>query len=119
MRGKFGEAAFNELFSWYTQNAKKDKHDFLLTKNEFKDLVLCNCSYCGRAPYKEIENKHNNGNFKYTGIDRIDSTKGYIKGNVRPCCSQCNLIKLQYDTNDFLLHVKTVYEHLNLQNKKD
>ena len=111
---EFGESAFNLLLSSYKYTAKRYGREFLLTKEEFRELVLCNCSYCGRAPHKEKENTCNNGNFKYTGIDRIDNTKGYVKGNVRPCCWQCNNIKSNYDTEDFLLHVKTIYAHLNL-----
>jgi hypothetical protein len=27
------------------------------------------------------------------GLDRLDSSKGYTKGNVVPCCLQCNVVK--------------------------
>ena len=110
----YGEAAFTALLNHYKHNAKKERHEFSLTEDEFRDLVLCNCCYCGRPPYNESKNSYNNGNFKYTGIDRIDNTKGYVKGNVRPCCKQCNYIKSNYGTEDFLSHVKTIYEHLSL-----
>lgn len=31
--------------------------------------------------------------FIYQGIDRVDSDKGYVTGNVLPCCRICNCAK--------------------------
>ena len=43
------------------------------------------CSYCG-GPL----------GLKGVGIDRRDSNKGYIKGNVVACCGTCNNLKGTY-----------------------
>lgn len=109
----YGESAFNALFKSYKYGAKKRGLEFTLSKDEFKELVLRNCYYCGREPYQERRNKFN-GNFMYTGIDRIDNSKGYVKDNIRPCCWQCNVIKHKHNAEDFLNTVKDIYEHMEL-----
>lgn len=56
------------------------------------------CYLCGRGPS--------------FGIDRVDSSKGYVPNNVQPCCSTyCNYMKKDLDLGDFKRHVAYVYGH--------
>lgn len=53
------------------------------------------------------------------GIDRIDSSKGYTEDNCRPCCTQCNTLKLDYTEQEFfdkvsLIHNKHSYRNVSL-----
>jgi len=48
-------------------------------------------------------------------MDRVDSSKGYEKDNVVPCCTRCNLMKLTYSREDFLTHAMKIYKF----NKKE
>ena len=50
----------------------------------------------------------------FNGVDRIDSSLGYSVNNCLPCCEKCNKMKLVYETNDFLNHIKQIYEFNNL-----
>lgn len=79
--------------------AAKDREIvFELTLNTFKDNFYKKpCHYC-------LD--------ECTGIDRLDSNKGYIDGNMVPCCAQCNIMKLDYDINDFKKQIIKIYHNL-------
>jgi len=51
------------------------------------------------------------GNLIYNGVDRIDSTKGYIKDNLVPCCEICNKAKSNLDIEIFLNWVNRIKKH--------
>lgn len=108
----YGEAAFNHLFSSYKAQAIKRGYEFRLEKKYFRSLVESSCFYCGadREGIIKAENNQINGSFQYTGIDRINSSKGYIEGNVRSCCKWCNYSKNCRDEKDFLEWIERVYK---------
>lgn len=90
-----GESAFNCLFQGYKKSAKIRNYKWELTKDDFKQLTQQDCYYCGKQPSNIVYErpKYTNGGYKCNGVDRIDNTKGYAIGNVRPCCKQCNISK--------------------------
>lgn len=53
-----------------------------LTLEEYKTLVIRPCEYC------ELEL-----NPTGSGLDRMEAAKGYVTGNVVPCCATCNMFK--------------------------
>jgi hypothetical protein len=53
-----------------------------------------------------------NGSFTYSGIDRIDSSIGYIEGNVVSCCSKCNTAKSDMPFDEFRVWAIRLYEKL-------
>lgn len=71
----------------YAKAAFLRKHPFELTEEEFEEIVRRPCYYCGLPPSSKVGREY------FSGIDRIDSRHGYIKGNVRPCCGNCNMGK--------------------------
>jgi len=50
------------------------------------------CYLCG----KENSETHQNG------IDRVDSTIGYVESNMKSCCGTCNIMKSNYTLDSFL-----------------
>lgn len=98
---------FGIAFSAYKSSAKTRNLDFNLDINSTTQLFKSNCTYCNLPPYNKIANKYN---VTYTGLDRIDSSKGYIKGNVQACCKQCNIGKLSMTHQDYLDHIKRIYD---------
>ncbi len=88
-----GEANFNNLYHRMVQNAKSRNHSFELTKDEVRALTGSNCYYCGLPPSQVMRGPGLNGAYFFNGIDRIDSNRGYISDNVRPCCKTCNFAK--------------------------
>ena len=82
----------------YRQDAKYREYEFLLTDEEIRSLFRNRCDYCGVL--KDIN-----------GIDRVDSTKGYIIGNVVSCCIICNMAKKKMTKQEFLDWIKRVAVH--------
>lgn len=78
--------------------------DCHLTLPQVKALVQLPCVYCGKEPsnrfrvrYK-VDGRYQRGvepslELLTNGLDRVDSTKGYVLGNVVPCCFECNRMK--------------------------
>lgn len=89
-----GYAARNELLASYIKSAQSRGYEWGLTLDSFVKVVTGACTYCGVARDRERRpNKDVNGGFWYTGIDRSNNAIGYIKGNVVPCCWDCNRAK--------------------------
>lgn len=81
-------------------------------------LTKSNCNYCNKLPYNTIGvSRKEMPRIIYQGIDRIDSSKGYIESNVVPCCKVCNFAKMALTTNDFLSHIEAIYKH-SIESKK-
>lgn len=74
-------------FGAYKTNAKAKGLIFAITLNEFMEIVEKPCYYCGGEGY---------------GIDRLDNSMGYLKGNIVSCCSMCNYMKNAYTEEDFI-----------------
>lgn len=67
-------------FTIYKQGARSRGLCFRLTLDRFRELFASECAYCGESPSR--------------GVDRIDSSIGYIESNCAPCCGRCNCMKL-------------------------
>ena len=110
----------NQLYRTYKTNSQKRGHEFLLTQEEFESIIFQNCHYCGESPRPMTESQmigHGNPNqppLCYNGIDRLDSTKDYTIDNVVPCCPRCNYMKHILNYDEFLSHIKKIYNNLNL-----
>lgn len=107
------------VYSNYKSKSKLKKWEFELSKEEFKNIVIQNCYYCGLPPNKfrldRIKsNRKIDCSFLLNGVDRKDSEKGYVKDNVLPCCEDCNKAKRNLDINTFLKMIKSIYKNLNL-----
>lgn len=97
---KHGSSRFCE----YRNNAEKRGHKFELTHDFFKEITSKECFYCGM--YSTDFNDKSRGN----GIDRVDSSIGYIESNCVPSCSRCNFLKNTMTKDVFLGHIKNIYE---------
>jgi hypothetical protein len=92
-----------------------------LTLPQVKFVSQMPCAYCGKEPsnlfrrkYKADDGKHGYGpemEIRYSGIDRVDATKGYIHGNVVPCCWECNKIKSALTLDEFLGLIERIRQH--------
>lgn len=76
----------------YSTYKKRHKDKFssstsLISKEEFEEMSLKSCCYCGVIGPN--------------GIDRVDSDKGYEKSNCAPCCKHCNYTKGNLSLSDF------------------
>ena len=96
-------------YKYYKKEAKSEGRDFEITRYEFYKTILKPCYYCGSPPLKrtvKIKNSKITGNFN--GVDRVDNTKGYIRGNYVPCCKRCNFLKSDIPLRGFLEHINKI-----------
>ncbi|MCP6718871.1 MAG: hypothetical protein KJI71_01385 [Patescibacteria group bacterium] len=96
--GKYTNKGYRSLYNHYKRTAKKRGHVFKIDFSQFLSLIDKDCSIC-EASLSNLYTKSGNQNYqlKYNGIDRIDSKKGYIKGNVQTLCYVCNTMKMNFD----------------------
>lgn len=94
------EQYFKSLkLSHYKNSAKKRNHEWGLNDEYFFSLITGNCYYCGSKPL--LENKRKSHSMLLNGIDRKDSSKGYIESNVVSCCKFCNFAKGDSSIEEF------------------
>lgn len=107
-----GVAAFNHIYRSYKSRAANRKQEFLLTTEQFRDIITRNCHYCKIEPLQEfsVYKAKDSGTFLYNGVDRINSKIGYRIDNVVPCCWICNRAKGELSTEEFLAWSKRLYE---------
>jgi len=94
----------------YRQGAKNRNLDFELTRDEFAIITEKPCHYCGE--YSDVYFDK-----PYSGIDRVDSSIGYVVNNVVPCCTMCNRMKLDYNINTWVEKMKKILSHLEDTNE--
>lgn len=96
--------------------AKVKNHKINISYKDWHLLSKKNCYYCGSLPSNIIKSKHNNGDFIYNGIDRLNSNLGYELNNCVPCCKKCNRAKSDMTEREFIEWIKKTYR--SLKNKK-
>lgn len=109
------KALKHKIYTNYVAAAKKRGYTFTITEDDFCQLIVQNCYYCGIEPYMTY--KYGRGKnqaldyseFKYNGVDRVDNEKDYTKDNCVPCCKFCNNAKSTYG-KDWLLRVKRLFK---------
>lgn len=67
------------------RSAKQRNLVWIISMEDFQLLIKQPCYYCNN----QLGKQEHGG----SGLDRIDSSKGYELHNVLPCCPTCNLIK--------------------------
>jgi 5-methylcytosine-specific restriction endonuclease McrA len=96
------------------------KCGFHLTLSELMVITQLPCSYCGKVPsnvyhltYKTGGKNHvdTSKEIRCSGIDRVDSSKPYVHGNVVPCCWVCNRMKGPMPLDKFLGAVRRIRKH--------
>jgi 5-methylcytosine-specific restriction endonuclease McrA len=86
-----GVAAKNRIKKAYRQNAKNRGVVWNLSDARFEQVIAETCVYCGAVPTnRTTDTKHP---IMYSGIDRVDNTRGYVDDNVVACCIVCNHAK--------------------------
>lgn len=112
----FAEASFNVIYNEYKKRSEKNGRSFSLSVEYFKKLINSNCTYCGEPP----SNKkicRGNGDYVYSGIDRLDSCKGYEEENVVSCCKICNFMKKTMGQQEFLDHIEKIHNYQKEKNE--
>ncbi len=106
-------SASYKLYHRYRQGAAARGYIFELTLKEVQQLITQPCNYCGIESSIQIDVSLINEErvYNFNGIDRVDNTVGYVKGNVVSCCSICNKAKSTQTTISFLSWIDRISKH--------
>ena len=102
-----GVSAQRRAIDVMKRNAKNRCIKWELTDEQTINLMAQPCDYCGQSPSNLSSAR--TGTFNYSGIDRVDSSRGYVLGNVVPCCFVCNNAKRTMSKEAFLSWVRKVF----------
>lgn len=86
----------------YKERAKKKSLSFDLEYESFAEFVQLSCVYCGFSG-------------AIVGLDRIDSSQGYVQENVVPCCKVCNYMKLDHKLQDWMQAMRDIFENMGYE----
>lgn len=104
-----GGSALRRAYLTYQAQARDRGYPFALSEEEFARITQLPCVYC--AAVRVSTTRLSKSEFRYNGIDRIDNAKGYVEGNMAPCCRPCNLMKGTRSHEEFLAHIQRVAAH--------
>ena len=94
-------------FRMYQWNSKKVDRDFEIDIEQFKGYVENNtCHYCGSGERR-------------LGMDRVDSSKGYLVENIVPCCYLCNRAKSDMEYDEFIRLCSDIVKNEPTRNTKN
>jgi hypothetical protein len=84
----------------YKQSARYRNLELDLMDERLVHLLKQDCAYCGAAANP------------LNGIDRVDSNRGYVEGNVTTSCRRCNIAKNDMSLEEFKAWIKRVANHM-------
>jgi transposase len=98
IQARKAEAPYVRIFSAYRSNAKDRKMVWELSLIQMMHLISLPCAYCKSLTSNVLRGRRSGIStrvkiLEYMGIDRVDSSIGYVLGNVLPACKSCNLGK--------------------------
>jgi hypothetical protein len=109
------EIILRNMFGAYRDGAKKRGFEFTITLEQFMDIAVMPCHYCG------IEKGHvyatgtsirpNRATFHGNGLDRFDNKIGYILENCVACCRMCNRMKFSFTEENFVSQCRRIAAH--------
>lgn len=103
------QAGLNSLYANYRHDSNRRKvKEFKLTKDEFRELTSAPCGYCGALPKRKMFFSKKSEPYLWNGIDRIDSSKGYLIENCRTACWTCNRAKKDLSEQEFIEWIQRV-----------
>lgn len=108
------KALWKQLYnSTIKKRSKKLNYISDIDIDEFIKISKSRCNYCGLEKSNILKDRIGNFYLKYNGIDRINSSKGYMKNNSVACCKYCNIAKNTMTVKEFISFIKRVYEFNN------
>lgn len=103
------------IYAIYRSSARKRNLEFSIPFEEFAGLIKKDCQYCGAPPKNEQFNRSDLRpyKFKYSGLDRVNNSKGYITGNCVSCCDTCNSAKQDLSLSEFKEWITRIYRRFH------
>lgn len=126
IKRKFSKATVSAQYQRYKTTCK-EKNRKPLSRSDWEGIVFKPCIYCGKIDIRNVaaglgyQHKECGKNLDFqdikkyelpiNGIDRIDSSVGYVISNCVPCCWACNTMKMDHSVNDFFSKIKQIHEY--------
>ncbi len=109
------EAGFRRVTGAAQNWAESRDLRWKLTDEEVKAINRGDCHYCGAPPSNVCAYPRKSGDvhYVYSGLDRLDNSVGYVRGNVVPSCRLCNTAKNTLSVAEFADLVKRIAAHLS------
>lgn len=102
-----GKSGANRAIANTKSNAARRGYCWKITDDQALATMAMDCVYCGSKPSQVSRGR--NGDFTYSGIDRIDNARGYEVDNIAPCCRVCNTAKMSMSEAEFYSWIERVY----------
>ena len=99
---------YNPLYESYIIRSQQRGFIFDISEEIFDNTTSDPCYMCGKLSTKEHQN----------GLDRIDSSIGYIENNIYSCCGNCNYMKNNYSYKLFMDKCLMIYNKI-YKNKQE
>lgn len=106
-KGKMAEKKYQDKYTRkpdtryikFLSSCKSRGIECTLSKEEFIGMIGKKCTYC----YEDVTVECG------SGLDRIDSSRGYTSDNVVPCCRRCNVAKNDMNLEQFKDFIRKCY----------
>lgn len=96
------QAIVNNIWNRFNQNASRRNIYVGINKTQMEQFLKQDCTYCGSNSSSTYKSKNNYcREYAYNGIDRINSSKGYVPENCVACCKYCNWAKNKQSVEEF------------------
>lgn len=106
-------AAERSLYNSYKCSDTARRIGFSISFDQFTEVTRLPCNYCGRAPFRKFSNSNGTKSILYSGIDRINSSKGYVIENIVPSCTACNRAKMDMSITEFIQWIYRAHAHIS------
>ncbi len=104
------QAIYKRLLKAIESSCKRKGREFNLSIEQAINIYKSNCYYCNTPPSNIFKSNNIDGfTLKYTGVDRVDSSKGYTIDNVVPACIHCNRAKNDLGQKEFYNLISRIY----------
>ena len=106
---------FNEIKSSITSKDKRKSlpSEFTITKQDIIDCWERQNGICLLTGFKMTHSKGNGYQSLAASVDRIDNSRGYIKGNIRLVCRLANQMRFNLNDTDFKSWCQAVVKTLD------
>lgn len=102
---------FNHTFSKHKRDAAKRNIEFTVSNEYLLCLYLEQCGKCYFSGLNIEFSTRDTRPKRTASIDRIDSTKGYIEGNVHWVHKVVNMMKQKLSSEEFVKWCKIIAKH--------
>ena len=97
------------------RRVKKRKHEYDITLQDLLDIWVEQKGICVYSGIKLVHPNEGGNNLNTASLDRIDSSKGYVKGNLQFITIICNQAKNNLTHDQMLVFLKTVSDFHSLK----